>query len=39
VPVEFSLREVDAYGSILPIEMQNIESSTIDEHILRELLV
>jgi hypothetical protein len=39
VPVEFSLREVEVYGSVLPIELQGMESTTIDEQALRELLV
>lgn len=39
VPVEFSLREVDVYGSVLPIELLGMESATVDEQALRQLLV
>jgi hypothetical protein len=30
---------VEVYGSVLPIEMQGMESATVDEQALRELLV
>jgi hypothetical protein len=39
VPYHFSLREVEMYGSVTAIELQGIETSTIERPRLRELLV